>query len=262
MYRIRAVLLGVAAMVAVGCIQGERHIRVEADGSGRVEDTVKPVGEFAEMMQGFEAMDEESTPEEKLAEKEEKARAAAAKMGPGVSLVSYEVAEDGTEKTVYAFEDISKIKITDTPTPPGADEAEGEEGAQTDAFSFRLERGGDETTLVVVNAAEPEASAAEPKEPPSAEEKEQMVGMFKGMFGGARVTTLLSVGGEILETSSPHRDGSTVTLLDIDFDTLMSNPESLEAIATSPERPTRATMSEIEGITVFSDPELTVRFRK
>jgi hypothetical protein len=257
----RGVLLGTVAIASVGCLHGQREIRVEVDGSGRIEDTVKLVGEFAEMLKGFEEM-EEGTPEEKLEGKREKARAEAAKMGPGVSLVSYDVAEDGTETTVYAFEDVSKIRITDSPAPPGADEAEGGEGPPTDSFSFRLERNGDETTLVLVNSAEPEAGDAAPSEPPSAEEKEQMVNMFKGMFDGARIRTLLTVGGEILETNSPHREGSSITLLEVDFDSLMADPESLEAMATSRERPGRATLSKIEGITMLDEPELTVRFRK
>lgn len=262
MNRMRTVLLGVAAIAAVGCIEGQREIKVEADGSGRIEDTVKAVGEFAEMMKGFAEMDEDATPEDKRAAKEEKAREAGNRMGPGVTLVSFEEAEDGTEKTVFAFEDVTQISISETPNPPGAQESGGDEGAAEDAFTFRLEREGDETTLVLVNPADPEPAGAAPSAPPSAEEKQQMIGMFKGMFEGARIRTLLTVGGEILETNSPHQDGSSVTLLEVDFDTLLADPASVEAMATSSDRPSRTTLAQIQGVKVVEQPELTIRFRK
>lgn len=263
MNRIRAVLIGAAAVAAVGCIQGEREIRVEADGSGRIEDSVKLVGEFAEMMQGFEEMDGEKTEEQKLAEKEEQARAAGAKMGPGVSLVSFEVGEDGSQKTVYAFEDISKLSIADTPTPPGADEEEGEgEDGDDEVYTFRFEAGGEASTLVLVAPASDGGGGEAPAEAPSEEEKQQMVGMFKGMFEGARIRTTLTVGGEILETNTPHREGSTITVLEVDFEKLLADQESVEAMATSPDRPDRAMLAGVTGVTLFSEPELTVRFKK
>jgi len=261
MNRIRAVLIGAFAVAAVGCIQGERQIRVEADGSGSITDSVKLVGEFAEMMQGFEDMDEEKTPEQKLEEKKEKARAAAAKMGPGVSLVSFEVGDDGSQETVYAFEDISKLRITDAPTPPGGEEQESE-GEDDEAYSFQFEAGDGASTLVLV-APPPKSGGGEgPAEAPSEEEKQQMVGMFKGMFEGARIRTTLTVGGEILETNTPHRDGSTITLLEVDFEKLLADEKSVEAMATSQDRPDRAMLAGVTGVTLFAEPELTVRFKK
>lgn len=263
MDRMRAALLAVAAFATAGCLQGERVIHVQPDGSGRIEDSVKLTGEFAEMLAAFEDAEGEKTPEEKLAEKKEKARKAGEKMGPGVSLVSFEVAEDGTEKTVYAFEDITKLSIADSAMPPGDDEEEeGGGGPPTEAMTFRLERDGGVTTLVVVHPVEEGADAAAAGEAPSDAEKEQAVGMFRGMFEGARVRTVLRVGGEILDTDSPHRDGSTITLLEIDFDELLADQASVETMAMSQDRPSRETLSQVEGITISEAPEITVRFRE
>jgi hypothetical protein len=224
---------------------------------------VKVVGEFAEMMAAFDDAEGEKTAEQKLAEKKEQAQKAGEKMGPGVTLVSYEVGDDGTEKTVYAFEDISKLEIADTPMPSSDDEEGGGPPAPTAGYTFRHETSGGATTLVVVNSEEPEpeGGGAAAGEEPSAEEKTQMIGMFKGMFEGARIRTFLSVGGEIVETDSPHRAGSEITLLEIDFAELLADDASVEAMATSDDRPDRATLSKIKGITIFAEPELTVRFK-
>jgi len=266
MMRFRAAIAVAAGFALAGCLQGERVIHVEADGSGRIEDTVKLVGPFAEMLSGFGDDGGDSTPEQKLAEKKEKASAAAAKMGEGVKLVSFEEKEDGTEKSVYAFDDVTKLSISDTPSPSaaGGNEEEGGGPAEKsdDNMSFRLERNGDETTLTVVSAPESKSEDAGDRPAPSAEEKAQMVGMFKNMFQGAHVRSVLEVGGEIVETNSPHRDGSTITLLEIDFDDLMADPDSLEALATSQDRPSRDDLAKIKGITVSSEPELVVRFHK
>lgn len=263
MDRMRAGLLVVAAVATAGCLQGERVIHVAADGSGRIEDSVKLTGDFAEMIAAFEDSEGVKTPEEKLAEKKEKALKAGEKMGPGVSLVSFDVAEDGTEKTVYAFEDITQLSLADTAMPPGDDEEGGGE-PPTEALKFRLERDGDVTTLVVVNPAEDGdgGGAAGGGEEPSEAEKKQAIGMFRGMFEGARVRTALTVGGEILETNSPHRDGSTITLLEIDFDELLADDASVETMAMSQDRPSRETLSQVKGITISTEPELTVRFRE
>jgi hypothetical protein len=113
--RFGRVLLLPAALVAAGCFQGQRLIKVNADGSGTITDTVTLGEQAREMMSAMGDMDK-STPAEKKAKKDAKLKSLAEAMGPGVTVAAFEPSVDkGPEKVTYAFKDISKIKIDATP---------------------------------------------------------------------------------------------------------------------------------------------------
>src|SRR4026208_2007844 len=94
---------------------------------------------------------DKSTPPEKKAKKDAKLKAQAAAMGdcgapgaaatnptPCVTLVSNTTDKDGTEKTVYSFKDISKIKLD---TPPSSSDG-GESSGKEDPLTFRMAKTG------------------------------------------------------------------------------------------------------------------------
>jgi len=114
--RIGSLAIVPMVLATVGCFQGQRTFKVNADGSGTIVDTVK-LGEQAKgMLQGMEQMDQ-STPAEKKAKKKAKYDAAALAMGPGVTFVSAVPSKDGGEITTWAFKDINTLRAVAMPSP-------------------------------------------------------------------------------------------------------------------------------------------------
>jgi hypothetical protein len=253
------------AVVTAGCLQGQRLIKVNADGSGTIVDTIT-LGEQARgMIDALSGMDE-SSPAEKKAKTDAKLQARAAAMGPGVKLVSYDSVKDGPEKIVYAFSDVRKIKIDATPDP--ADNDAKSEGKET--LHFRLDKKGGRSLLTIVGAgpkpdAKPKPAAGEKSEEAAEAAAKMQAGamaMMKTMLKGLRMTTQVEVGGRLVRTSSPWVEGSRVTLMDIDFDALLADEASwkkLQALG-DPQQLDPSELKGLKGIKVQTTPETTIEF--
>ena len=252
-------------LLTAGCLQGQRVIKVNASGSGTIVDTVA-LGEQARgMIEAMAEMDK-STPAEKKAKTEAKLKERAAAMGPGVSLVSYEASvKSGPEKITYGFTDITKIRIDSSPDPSENDsKAEAKQ-----PLTFRLEKKGGSTVLTVAGAGpkaggKKDAATAEPKEAAEAAAKMQAgaMAMMKTMLKGLRMTTLVEVNGKLVKTSSPYVQGSTVTLLDVDFDQLVADEASFKKLNElgDPQSLDPAMLKGLKGIKVQTTPETTIEF--
>lgn len=244
-------MLAPALLVAAGCMQGQRVIKVNADGSGTIVDTVK-LGEQARgMMASMEQMDKTPAAEKKT-KKDAKLKEQAAAMGEGVTFVSLENTKDGAEQITYSFKDVSKIKIDTTPSP-----SDSKSSSQDDPLTFRFARSGGSSQLTVV-FPKPKAEEA-PKEVPKPEELTQAVAMMKGMMAGLKMTTSLEVNGKVVKTNSPYATGSRITLLEMDFDQL--DEAGLKTLAASgKDMPSPAALKGVKGLKV-SEGEVTVEFK-
>jgi hypothetical protein len=239
--RVSRLMLVPALMLAAGCMKGQRVIKVNADGSGTIVDTIK-LGEQAKgMLASMEQMDKTPAAEKK-AKKDGKLKAAAAAMGEGVT---------------YAFKDVTKIKVDSTPNPSSNDSSSS--SSKEEPLTFRFARQGANPLLTVVF---PKAKPGTEKKPePKPEEMQQAIGMMKGMMAGLRMTTLVEVNGKLIKTSSPWgATGNQVTLLDIDFDQL--DEAGLKVLASSgSEPPSPAALKGVKGLKV-NDGEVTIEFAK
>jgi len=76
----------------------------------------------------------------------------------------------------------------------------------------------------------------------------------------------VDVDGKVVKTNSPYVVGSKVTLMDIDFDPLLSGEEGLKALSTKMETAMgddRQTMEALKGIKelkIVTDPEISIEF--
>ena len=250
--RVSRLMLAPAVLVAAGCMQGQRVIKVNADGSGTIVDTVK-LGEQAKgMLASMQQMDKAPAAEKKT-KKEAKLKAAATAMGEGVSYVSTVNTKDGAEQVTYAFKDVTRIKVDAMPSPSDSDSSSSKE-----ELTFRFARSGANPVLTVVF---PKAKAAtgEKKPEPKPEEIQQAVAMMKGMMAGLHMSTIVEVNGKLVKTSSPWGSaGNQVTLLDINFDQL--DEAGLKKLAASgSDAPSPASLKGVKGLKV-SDGEVTIEF--
>ncbi len=248
-------VLGLALLFG-GCIETNTLIRVNKDGSGTVSETVKMnrmvygmiSGMAGSMKEAFNAEGEEGAeadepPKDEPPFSEEKAREQAEKMGAGVELRSYEDIKDNASigyVAEYSFDNINELRVNQNPgaAMPSMDgESEGEEGEDEEfvLFSFtpgspaRLEitppQGEEEEEVEVETEGSEEEQAAE----------EGMGGFeqMKELFRGMRMRIALAFEGSIEETNASYVDGNTVTLIDMDFDTILDNPDALKQLEAS-----------------------------
>ena len=246
--RIGRLALVPVVLATVGCFQGQRTFKVNADGSGTIVDTVK-LGEQAKgMLQGMEQMDQ-SSPAEKKAKKKAKHDAAALAMGEGVTFVSVVPSKDGGEVTTYAFKDINKLHVVPMPNPD-ADSTSKEE-----PMTFKLAKNAAGNSVLTIVSA-PKKAPEGKKEKSKPEDVAKEIAMMKGMLGGLKIKSVVEVNG-LVKTSSPNVVGSTVTLMAVDFDAL--DTATLEKMAAAGGPPTPEMMRGMKGVTV-SDDTVTIEF--
>ena len=97
----------------------------------------------------------------------------------------------------------------------------------------------------------------------SPEMEEAGLQMMKAMLKGMHFGVKIEFNGEIVETDATNVDGSTVTLLDINFDTILDNAEKLQELnARQPEgiEEVKEILKDVEGLKFELQEEIAVRF--
>lgn len=255
-----------------GCFTYDTTIRLAPDGSGTVEQELVLTGGMAGMMSLAAGEGEE---EIDLCEEQS--------LGEGVHLVSAEPIQEAERagcRRVYAFADINALRLTPDPgeampegLAPGGEMMEAPENPIT--FSYRP---GSPATLVVrmpqadsAGAGEDEAGEEEAAEagpfgemPEDSAQRAMAFAMMRGMLSGSRFSMHLVLPGEIVETDATYAEGDRITLVELDFDTLLEDPAALERLAgakdaTPEER--RKLLEQTPGMKVETREEVTIRFR-
>jgi hypothetical protein len=274
MIRSRALALLAATLGLAGCFSDKTAMKVNADGSGTITVTTKmkaeAVKQMKEMAKSFGG--ENAKEPELFSEKE--AREKVSKMGEGVEFVSYEPIKDKDsegQKVTYSFKDVTKLKLKETSGPPGGENQGFKAEAQSeDPMTFKFAKQANGHCLLTVVTPQkklkpdgaPEAPAA-PGAAPGGEVPEEQLAMMKQMFAGLRITIELEVAGTLVKTNSPHVNGSTVTILDIDFEKMMTDMGKFKKLfATQPKslEEAKAMIKDFPGVKVNLEPETTIEF--
>ncbi len=269
-----------------GCITFLTEIKVNGDGSGPMVQTMTMNPEaIKEAMEGVaKQMGATATTEAKGDQKKESPKASeegpfktddlkgkAADLGPGVTFVSAEKIDTKTAagvRVTYAFKDISQLAVN--PKPDAAMGTAGAGASSEDALRFRFRRmpDGNSVVTVVFASHKPDTprEQAQPVPTPSPEEAAQQMAMMKQMFKGLHMGMAVEVGGKVVKTNSPYVEGSKVTLMDIDFDPLLSdeqtfrNLNSMMEAARGDDRKTMEALKEIKGFKIVTEPEISIEF--
>jgi hypothetical protein len=85
--------------------------------------------------------------------------------------------------------------------------------------------------------------------------------LLQQLLQGLKLPLAVEPNGRLVSATSPFVDGERVTLLDLDFDTLVADPVRLLAMqnVTSVEQATRA-LKDVPGIRVNQEGEVTIEF--
>jgi hypothetical protein len=266
----KIVVLLVLTSALMGCFESIVLLRVNKDGSGTVEETVVISDKFMELMKSFGG-EEEGEAEEQDPIDEQQLMDKAASMGEGVRYVSAEPVKTDRGsgyKAIYSFSDINDVRINQNPgenvsPPPMGGE---EEGPVEEWLRFNF-KGGKTATLEIIypqdvaeDIDQEEAAEAEA----DLESNPEMMQMMQELYEDMHIGIAVEVNGEIVETNASYVDGSTVTLMDIDFAKILEDEQKFkELMSANPE--TVEEMKELvkdnPGIKVEIEKAIQIRFR-
>lgn len=283
----RAAMLGVvvAAVVALsGCLQIDTTVNVNPDGSGTVDQTVVMKSEILAMMQGFSAASQGSdsqspdSPTQFSLYNEQELQQNAAKMGDGVTLKSSEPVQNDFGSgyhVVYAFNDINKIKVNQNPTDVlPSDLTSGQMGAAggpptgstaPENLQFHFTRGNPSVLQVQFPPRETGAPAgADTAGGPSQQMSSDEFAMMQEFYRDMKFTVTLAFNGSIVDTNATYRTGNRITVMDMNFNNLLDDPnfqKSLQSGQGGPPQDLEQLAKMYPGLKFETKPAVTVRFQ-
>jgi len=268
----RIAVIGLSVLALAGCLQSKTVISVNRDGSGTVEETFLMKNEFVEMMAGMSA--EAGQEKFSLLDKEELTTKAAA-MGEGVVLKSAEpVSNEWGQGYVatFSFPDVSKLRVNQDPSsdlPSQAAMAGGEVQSETPDFvTFSLNRGNPATLQIILpgdqgsgnDTSEQDMNDSGGEEAVSPEDMQGIQEFYKDM----KMSVVVKLNGRVVDSNASFRDGNVITLMDIDFNKILENPEQTKKLmASQPDSVLQfeQLMKDVNGIKFETKNQVQVRFR-
>jgi hypothetical protein len=224
--------------LATGCIDYTSNVKLNKDGSGTIEETVLISGKILEMMNSFASSFGDSTAENNKMElfDEEELKQQAAEMGKGVEYIRGEKIEEGGREGYYAvfkFDDITKVKLSESPDDkiPMDDMSEKvEETDQPEFVTFNFTKGSTSTLEIIL--PDPKEETEEQIEVGSDEQSEadseMMQAQMKMFLKDFRISMNLEVEGSVEETNATYVNGNRITFLEMNFNEILENPDLMK----------------------------------
>jgi len=263
--KIRTALALAAALPLTACFDASTVIKVKADGSGTIEQRILVTDAALDQLRAFtilgggHAADVDPT-------SEAQAQSLASAIGPGVTYVSSTPvrtpAAQGRD-ALYAFTDISQIRISEQPQLPSGVNLGGS-GVQTNAPPITFGVSPQPNGNVVLRIAVPRFQVFPGADGGPAEisgPTPEQFAMARQVLAGARLTVAIEPQGRLVRTSSPYVDGPRVILIDVDVDQAASDPalaDKLRSIRTLDDA--KAAVAGVPGLKLTLDPEITIEF--
>jgi hypothetical protein len=266
-YAIRTLVLLAFSALAGGCITSETILKVKGDGSGTIEQTLSMRRDAAEQLTKMMAGMQQAAPAKEGAAAPElfgeaDMRSAASKLGTGVSFVSSKAISTPDRVgrvAIYAFNDITQLRIDQSPpTPGGADAAPG--ASRPEMIQFKLAKMPGGNSLVTVLFPERTFDKST-REAPKPKPDPQQLAQIKQLLDGLKIDVELEPQGTLVKTSSPYVTGNRVTLMSLDFAEVLKNDAALEQLAQPRSiEEAKAVLKDVKGVKVNLDKEVTVEF--
>jgi hypothetical protein len=252
------------ALFCTACLKSTTVISLRPDGSGTIVQETGMSPQASAMLKSLssQAADPKQAPAELFGE--EQAKKTAAQMG--VRFVSGEPIKTGEVegyRARFAFDDVRKLQVKMSQSPAAGLSDAG--GGSEPPFGFTFEPRGQGALLTI---RMPEQKPGGPFALPGAgrggagadgQQNEQAIQMMKMMLQGLFVDVSLDIEGRILKTNAPYVQGSRLTLLQLDFDKLLTNESALAKLQSAVDL---KSLGGINGLKLITDPVVTVEFAK
>jgi hypothetical protein len=275
----KKILLAMASalisLVLPGCFQNETTIHLNKDGSGTLVEETKLGAQMLAMMEqmaaGFGGGGAAQGDPMKQMFSEEKAKKRAAELGEGVTFDKTETVEANGAKGArvsYKFKDINKLKVSTSDGVKNAAPMGDLPGAQApktgEPITFAYADG-----KLTIKMPEPQKPAA--ADSPAAEEaavpdlnSPEAEAMMKQMFADMKMSLKLVVDSGIAESNATHKDGNTITLMEVDFGKLVENADDFKKLQKVDQKNPAAAMEllkDIKGVKFETQQEVTVQVK-
>jgi hypothetical protein len=256
------------ALILAGCFQVKTTVQVKKDGSGTLTQKVLMSTEFMQSMQqmaqSFDANDEKDD----IFFDEEELKAEASQYGDMVRFVSARKLEEGSMsgyEAVYEFDNIEKLTISESPEEKLMGQEPGE------IINFQFSKGNPARLNIIMpndelredeEFNEDDVIAEDYEDSTEITEKERE--MLQQMYKNMKVEMEIVFDGKIVNTNSSFQSGNKICLLQMDFEKLMEDPQTLKYLAAHKEQDPAAiksTMANIPGVKVETAPEIFVEFK-
>lgn len=260
-------LAAMASLVLPSCLQSETTIRLNKDGSGTIIEETTFGAQMMGMLAQMAALGGEGN-NDPLADlvSEEKAKERAAELGEGVTFEKAEAIEKNGGKggrITYRFANINKLKIAPGDSMKNAmPEAPGNEAVEAESQPVAFKYADGELTILMPEPKKPEAAPEGANELDA--DNPQMEEMMKQMFADMKVSFKLVIEPGIAESNATHKDGDTITLMEMDMGKVVQNKEGLKKLTSlNQEDPSVAMeqMQGIEGVKVEAQREVKVKLK-
>jgi hypothetical protein len=270
-------LIAACIVLLVGCLQVHTVVKVKPDGSGTIEERAVMKGQMAMMMMAMAQMQDEQGDAKQKSRfySEEEMNKRAAEMGEGVRFVSVKEikVDDGQGyEAVFAFKDISTLKLSESPAvnplgtrtkEEGEGEQRGKERKEKKYVTFAFAKG-NPATLTVYMPPREKKEQSKKEEKKDDQDMKAGIAMARAMFKDFKFSSVIQVQGSIVETDATFREGSTVTLIDVDFDKLMSDENLVNKAMENEdisEEEARELMKRYPGLKIELNKATRIRFR-
>jgi hypothetical protein len=258
-----------ASLLLTGCITSITSIKLRPDGGGTFEQTLTMSAAAAAQAAAFAKNfggDTEGGKAEPEFFTEQEMKEAATKFGSGVTFVSstpIKTADRVGRVATYQFADITRLKIEQRPQAPDIPAAA--TASEDVLFRFAKQPAGTSVLTVVFpdakleqarNEAAKKQGTAKPAVDPAQME------MMKKLLDGLRLEIAVDVLGTIVQTNSPHVQGSRVTLLEMDFKELLANDALIAKIGQPGSiEEAKQLLAGVKGFKVNLDREVNIEFK-
>lgn len=275
MHNLRIVALLAVAVVSTGCLRVTHTLSVKPDGSGTISQTIAM--SQAVMKQAGAAMAAQGGNTTSIFPTDAKLREEAAGWGEGVRFVSstpYKTAGFEGITAVYAFDDLSKLKLNMEKAITGAVEVPmgGGDNDPPDPkadVTLSFTREGGRTVLVIGLPEVPKSDEISPEAKKQAEDTAKQVdenpaveAMMKQMLAGMLMEVIVNVEGTILKTDAPFVEGSRVVLMRLDMDEALKSGKAASEIMKMGDTPDfEAMLKKVPGLKVVTQREVRIEFR-
>jgi hypothetical protein len=268
MAHLRIALVVLSATILSGCINSGTLVKVKPDGSGTIEQTMLVnAAAIKGLVAGMGGQAQLKETPGTLNEAEFKRTAERLGVRP-VSLTPLK--ENGFEgsKAIFAFDDISKVRVDQDPQMSGSPSGAPAKPAGNSPIKFAFARHGATSLLTITVDEKTAAPGAKPPAgaKPTIEKMDPaMMQMIKSMFQGFKVLIDVEVDGQIVKTNADYVTGSRVTLLELDMATLFENEAALAALQSKigpgmSIADVRPYLKDVKGVKI-NNPNLTIEFR-
>lgn len=283
-----------------GCIQDSIVIHIKPDGSGTIEETSLLSNSMIDIMEtiaggmtgsvnqkvdqdnkdaakGDPKKEEKKIRDEIMAKLMKDAADRAETFGAKVKFISAKPVKTDTGSgytAIYAFQDINLVKVNQNPSDKvdlqGAEKNDSSVKQESLLFKFTK---GSPSRLVVTFPAKKDAAGDKSSAPDSTKDIEgksnkesdaQSMEMTKKLFQDMKLKISLQFAGTIVNTNATFRDGSTVTLMEMDFGKIMNNAKLFNQLAAAKPQSieeTKALVKSIEGLKIETNNPVTVEFK-